>query len=324
MAVGGLGLALLLHISASSGAVPYQLSRLGHLWLDGAADVVSTLGTATSQWAGYALAAALVGYLLFALHLETRSRRVAAYPLVATAWILVLLPTTVFWARAVASLQSPPDPGRPAALAAVGLLLAVLTGAALLLLGRWWVLRRRLSADGADRDEAAAADATDSHDPLGVARGMGTVGLAFWILVGACVLRVSLSGSLPEPGALPLLPRAVGQLAMTVERTKLFMAHTGHPGLAAGLLAGISALGLFLHVIARREVRWARVGLLVYWSAVVLAAMVGAGYVLSLIPFGRLGAGALLAVVLVGTILVRAIVALACAHSWLPARRKPS
>jgi hypothetical protein len=46
--------------------------------------------------------------------------------------------------------------------------------------------------------------------------------------------------------------------------------------------------------------------------------MIGVGYAIHLMRFDRLGAPGLLLLVLVGAILVRAIIALACAGSWVP------
>jgi hypothetical protein len=310
----GLGVALLLRIGPQTNAIPFQFSLLGRQWLGAMGHFAYSVGDCSAAWPGYAVAGALVAYLLIAVHEEARQGRVAVYPLVAGSWVLLLLPHVIAWIAQVRGLRRPADPGQPVALALAGVVLAVLLLATCAMLVRWWALSRTSSGE--------PADILDRQDAFGNGRSLGSIGLILWLATSAAALHVALTGRMLDLGALPVLGRLVGEAAFWLEAVKDSLTESEMLHVVSGAVAGGSLVVLLLHVLSRHRISWARKALCVLWGAAILLGAAGAGYALSSRPLGEWTVGRLVMGMLLAAVLCRALVALTNAQSWL-IRRTP-
>jgi len=304
-AVLGLGFALLLRVGVGTGAVPFQLVRLTDLWLSASLRYMSDVGEQLRGGLLRVSVAALTAYVLVSIHDEARRRRVAAYPAVALAWMIVLWPQAQAW---VLMLTTPVgdvsrgDSMRVALMITGPALLALALGACVLAL-RW------LQAEHAD-------EAVESEpDRFGVARTMGWLGLIVWPVVTGLALYAGVTGRPLAQDLSPTLRHVAAEAAWQVEQARQL--------LGGWLLPGAIALGaaclvlLILHTLAQRRVRGMRMALLCVWSLFGLAAMVLLLLALQAVPVGEWSVWRVASVLVLTAGALRVAVALACSRSWV-------
>lgn len=316
VSVVGLALALLLYMGPPAEAVLFELRELADGWLASAVGFAAQVGRLTAHWQGYAAAAAVVAFLLIAVHEEARRGRTALYPLVGTTWLLLLAPCAVAWTRELRSMPSPPPPGKIAVLVGAALLLVILCLAAVILWVRWWRLRTERPGE--------AADTPESRDATGAARSLGSIGLVLCLCGCAVVLHAALVGN---PTYARHVDSAAGALTWLAYRAAFWIEYlrsrleVGHSVAgASAALAGASGGLLLLHLVSRHRVRWARSVLCALWAAAVLAGAAAVGYMLSKRAFGTWKADHIVVSVLLIVLLVRTLVAVANARTWLVRR----
>jgi hypothetical protein len=252
----------------------------------------------------------IIAYLLLAAHEEARRRRVRVYPVVGSAWLLLLTPVFLAWANEVVNTLSPPDPGKTAALAAAGVLICVFLAATLALWVRW------------SRLYGMDPDLLDGAEPEpGFAQSLGSVGILLVLMACAAVLHGALRS---EPAYRAAFDRAAGRLVMLgdycaalLESLRARLAEEGLLAPAAALTAAVSGVVLLLHALARYRVTWARGVLYGVWFLAALGCIGTVGFMALRNPpgtwTGTMVLGGLAALAIAG----RVIVALARPADWL-------
>jgi hypothetical protein len=310
IAAAGMGTALLLNMSPDVEADLYETTRLAIRAAGTGAALGGRIGEMAALWGGYAVAFALIAYLLLAVHEEARRRRIRVYPVVGGAWLLLLTPVFLGWVDEVVATPSPPDPGKTAALAAAGVMVCVFLAATLALWVRW------------SRLYGMDPDLLDGEEPEpAFAQSLGSVGLLLVLAACATVVHGALRGN---PAYQESFARAVGRLqlmgdrcAALLEVLRARLAESGRLTLAAALTASASGGLLLLHALARYRVPWARSVLYFVWLLVVLGCLGGIGFMAVMHPLGTWSGimvlGSLAALAVAG----RVIVALARPADWL-------
>jgi len=309
-AVLGLGFALLLRVGTGTGAVPFQLVRVADLWMSASLRYMSDVGEQLRGGLLRVSAAALTLYVLVSIHDEARRRRIAAYPAVALAWLIVLWPQGQAWVlllMAPAGDVSGGDSMRVALMITGPALLALMLGACVLAV-RW--LRAQRSDGVADVE----------RDRFGVARTMGWLGLIVWPVVTGLALYAAATGRPLEHDVVPAVRRVAEEAAWQVEQARQFLADWLLPG---ALALGGGCLALFvLHALAKRRVRGMRVALFCVWSLLALAALVLLLLTLQSAPIGEWSVWRVACVLVLTAGMLRVGVALAYGRAWLPGRRR--
>jgi len=309
-AVLGLGFALLLHVGTGTGAVPFQLVRLADLWMSASLRYMSAVG---GQLRGGLLrmsAVALTAYVLVSIHDEARRRRVAVYPAVALAWLMVLWPQGQTW---VLLLTAPPGDvsgggsWRVALMITGPALLALALGACVLTVR--WLRAQRL-------DEMVDVE----RDRFGVARTMGWLGLIVWPVVTGLALYAGTTGRPLTYDLMPPVRRLAEEAAWQVEQGRQLLDGWLLPG--AVVLGGVCLALLALHALAQRRVRGMRMALLGVWGGVMLAAATLLLLALRAVPIGEWSVWRVACILVLTAGMLRAAVALACGRAWLAGRRR--
>jgi len=308
-AVLGLGFAMLLRVGTGTGAVPFQLVRLADLWMSASLRYMSDVGGQLRGGLLRVSAAALTAYVLVSIHDEARRRRVAAYPAVALAWLMVLWPHGQTWVLLLTAPAGDVSRGgswRVALMITGPALLALALGACVLAL-RWLRVQRR--------DEAVGVE----PDRFGVARTMGWLGLIVWPVVTGLALYAAATGRPLAQDLSPAVRRLSEEAAWQVEQARQLLDGWLLPG--ALLLGGACLALLVLHALAQRRVRGMRMALLCLWGFLALAATVLLLLTLQSVPFGKWSVWRVAYVLVLAAGMLRVAVALGYGRAWLVGRR---
>jgi hypothetical protein len=304
-AVLGLGFAFLLRAGVGTGAVPFQLVRLTDLWLSASLRYISDVGEQLRGGLLRVSAATLTAYVLVSIHDEARRRRVAAYPAVALAWMMVLWPQAQAWVLMLttpAGDVSQGDSMRVALMITGPALLALALGACVLAL-RWL------------RAQHAEESIETEPDRFGVARTMGWLGLTVWPVVTGLALYAGVTGRPLAHDLAPALRRIAEEAAWQVELARHILGGWLLPG-AIALGAACLAL-LILHALAQRRVRGMRMALLCVWSLSASVAVAALLLALQSVPIGEWSVWRVACVLLLMAGGLRVVVALACSRTWV-------
>jgi hypothetical protein len=313
LAAGGLVLAILLKLTPGWEAALFELSNLARNSVQAGASFGLSVGRVSAEWAGYAAAAALTAFGLICIHEEGRRGRTEVYLLMGSVWTLLLVFLIASWVEQARATLHPAAPGRAAALAALAVILAGLSAAALAL----WTARRPASRA---TEEPAAADAAESPKAW-AAHSLGSLGLVLSLSMCLAILHGSLAG---HPGydrffrwAAERAAVAVVKVAAAVDVLKEALDTRDELGRAVAGLAFACLAVLLLNYLAARRVSWARGSLYLLWLAAALAGAAGIGYMVHLWPLGTWTAPQLFWGLLLAASVVRICAALLSPRSWL-------
>jgi len=304
LSVGGLALALLLHLTPRWEAALFELSALARGCAHAALAFFARMGHLAAQSPAYAAAAGLTWYLLVCIHEEGRRGRVQLHALLGIVWLLGLVPMTVAFIGDARATPEPAVPGRMAALAVAVAVGAALFVAALAVIASWWGWRRRLT----DREEPVPGAAAWA------AHSLGSIGLVVCLAGGAAVLHGALAGNAAYLRAFQRAANGadafVSFVAAAVDGLKMDLEMRGNVQPAAAILASASAVLLLFHFAARWRLSWARSAVYALWLG---AALVGVAVLTCLIyelPFGTWTAGQVLGALALGAFVLRTLGAL--------------
>jgi len=312
----GLALAAILYMGPVVTSFLTELHGLSTAWSHSLMGFASRIGQLSAQWSGYAIATGMVVFVLIALHEEVRRGRRGLYPVVTVVWLLLVVPLAFSLVTELVSQLETGSTYRSAVLgAATGILAVFLIAATALWTGYW----RRGEMQRPD----VTGVATPAH-PTSTADSLGSIGLVLCVGGGLLVLHAALMQTAPYAELADRAARSlywlVDRIAFHIEyaRAKLEMRQSIQ-GVSIGL-AAVSTAVLALHLVARHYVAWARNGLLALWTGMALAGAVAAGFILSRRPFGTWGPQHVVGALLLAALLVRIVVAVANARSWLMPR----
>ncbi len=314
--LAGLAVAVLMLATPRTESAAGPLRALTSDWFHEVVVFCTQIGATVSGWAGYALCLAVVVFVIAALHEEARRGRRSVYLLVGTLWVTLLLGLGVMFLARVRPLIEQVSVPSLAFLVGASMLLVILlaTAGAVLYAG---LSGGRVIADG-------GAYAGGDPDRREAAHSLGSLGLAA-CLMAVALMVYALSASVPGlreaaaelPGALARLARAPVQWLIALQ---LKLESDRNVGIAAVALGGLSMALLALHLLCQRPLAWARTSVFTIWCAVVLAAVAWLGHAVARTPIGEWSAGRVIVISVVVAGVVRAIVALANARTWLRPR----
>jgi hypothetical protein len=311
----GLALALLLRLGRAWEATLFELSRLAVTCVTAGVDFFLHVGRLSAQEPSYAAAAALTAFFLMGIHEEARRGRAQIRPFVGAMWLLFLIPFGRAWAFSASATPRPVAPGRTAALAITGALLAALLIAAAALLGDW---RARLTGPSpADRQGPAGAKAWAAHS-------LGSLGLLGCLVGSLIVLHGALAGNpsydrffawgVERAGIL------VSNVATAVDSLKAILEKRGDLGVGIVALVAVSSATLFLHFLARYRIPWALYAVYALWFAAAVCGGAGIAYMIHRWPLGTWTAAQLFWGLLLAAVVARVAAALANPGTWLRGR----
>jgi len=311
----GLGLALLLHLGPGWEATLLELSRLAVASATAGADLLLRIGRLCAQEPSYAAAAALIAFFLIGLHEEARRGRAQILPLVGAVWLLFLIPFGKAWALLVSAPAHPSAPGRTAALAIAGALLAALLVGAAALLAGWRTHLSRPSPAGLH--VAAGAKAW-------TARSLGSLGVLGCLIGSAIVIHGALGGNPLYDRSFAWAVERAGILAnnaaAAVDSLKAALEKRGDLGVGIVALVAVSSAALFLHFLAGFRVPWALYAAYGLWFAAALCGGAAIAYMVHHWPLGTWTPAQLFWGLVLTAVVARVAAALANPRSWLGAR----
>jgi hypothetical protein len=314
----GLALALVLYPSPWVSGMLVGLGAVGRtLAADGLA-LTQEVGHVARAWPGYGLAAGLALLAIVAISYEARAGRVAAYPVLAACWTLVLCRLAVLWIGN--AVRSPANaPGRWSGHVAAGVVLAALVAATARLWSRWWHLAgKQPFAAGGARDPEATGSSTF---------GMGSLGIALALAGAAALLHAACSALPPYAAAYGRVLARTGRMAEAAVSTVAAKAaewRDSERAFTACMAAVVSASWGALHLAARRRSRNGRALLLAVWSGVIGAGSAGLLRAVTTVRPGGWTLGGLGVLLLASLLLVRSMVAVLAAPRWLTPRPSPA
>ncbi|MCD6417129.1 MAG: hypothetical protein J7M08_10615 [Planctomycetes bacterium] len=298
----GLVAAFVMFPSARMESLLTQISAEAARWCSAAFAVAANVGVLSAQWSAYAICAGIALYLLLSVSEEARHGRVAAYPLLAGFWTLLLAYLTVEWMRMFRQGLSP------------AMLAALLPGAAFLLAtiflwARWLRLRRDYPGE--------SASMRDPRPQKSAAYGLGSLTLGLCALAGALVLHAALRPNPWYASRLTALTQRLHEqggslLNEAARRTANWDAVTLRT--TALIVAVFSAGSIALHMLARRGLRAIRAMVAAVWAGLALAGAAAATYLVS--RPRSWSAAQLAAAFLISLLLLRVIIALLNARRW--------
>jgi hypothetical protein len=308
----GLALALLLELRPEVEAALFELANLARRCGQTAVVPMARAGQLSSEWLGYAAAAGLTLFLLVSICEEARRGRLEAYPLLGSFWVLIIVPLLAGWALEVRATLSPPAPGRVAALAVTGILLAALVAATAVVWAHWMRAVRRRRAE-------TLGGAMERRPQSWAAHTLGSLGLALCLVAGAVAARAALAETMARrlAGVGAAAAELVDRVAADVDALHRALQKHGDLGTVAVTMIAASLALLLLNVLARYRIASARRLLYALWFALALCAAGGAGYVLHEHPLGTWTPAQVVTALLTALVLGRTVAALASPGSWL-------